>query len=130
MHKTMAERISGDTAGGVSYDFPVFRFDGSRPSARCLHPGGAARRRTAGRRRDRRADAEAAPGRGRAPHPGQPHHRAVGQPVGRTQYLFGDRQGRFHLGTRTNFNRDFPLLDGRIRLVADLIDAACRPTSA
>lgn len=31
-------------------------------------------------------------------------------PVGRAQYHFGDVQGRFHLGTRTNFNRDFPLL--------------------
>ena len=31
-------------------------------------------------------------------------------PVGRAQYLFGDLEGRFHLGTRTNFNRDFPLL--------------------
>jgi predicted deacylase len=31
-------------------------------------------------------------------------------PIGRTQYLFGELQGRFHLGSRTNFNRDFPLL--------------------
>jgi predicted deacylase len=31
-------------------------------------------------------------------------------PIGRAQYLYGDHQGRFHLGTRTNFNRSFPLL--------------------
>ena len=32
-------------------------------------------------------------------------------PIGRSQYLFGDLQGRFHFGTRGNFNRDFPLLE-------------------
>ena len=32
-------------------------------------------------------------------------------PIGRAQYLFGDLQGRFHLGSRTNFNRDFPLIE-------------------
>ncbi len=32
-------------------------------------------------------------------------------PIGRAQYMFGGLQGRFHLGTRTNFNRDFPLID-------------------
>jgi len=31
-------------------------------------------------------------------------------PVGRAQYFLGEQQGRFHLGTRTNFNRDFPLV--------------------
>ncbi|TIX34434.1 MAG: succinylglutamate desuccinylase/aspartoacylase family protein, partial [Mesorhizobium sp.] len=31
-------------------------------------------------------------------------------PIGRAQYHFGEHQGRFHLGTRTNFNRGFPLL--------------------
>lgn len=31
-------------------------------------------------------------------------------PIGRAQYHFGEHQGRFHLGTRTNFNRAFPLL--------------------
>ena len=31
-------------------------------------------------------------------------------PIGRAQELFGGLQGRFHLGTRTNFNRHFPLI--------------------
>lgn len=34
----------------------------------------------------------------------------VANPVGR-QMLFGDLQGRHHVGSRTNFNRDFPLLE-------------------
>jgi len=109
MRKTM-ERIAGDTAG-VSYEFPVLRFEGSSADApdvymqAALHagelPGVVAIHALLPRLR--KAEAE---------------HRIRGNvtivpwanPVGRTQYLFGDHQGRFHLGTRTNFNRDFPLL--------------------
>ena len=35
---------------------------------------------------------------------------AWANPIGRAQYHFGEHQGRFNLGTRTNFNRSFPLL--------------------
>jgi predicted deacylase len=31
-------------------------------------------------------------------------------PIGAAQYLFSDHQGRFELGSRTNFNRDYPLV--------------------
>ncbi len=42
---------------------------------------------------------------------GRDHAVPHANPVGRAQYHFGAVQGRFHLGTRTNFNRDFPLLE-------------------
>jgi len=31
-------------------------------------------------------------------------------PIGAAQYLYGEGQGRFEQGSRTNFNRDFPLV--------------------
>jgi predicted deacylase len=36
-------------------------------------------------------------------------------PIGAAQSHFGELQGRFDLGTRTNFNRDFPLISVRER---------------
>lgn len=43
-------------------------------------------------------------------------------PIGTAQSHFGELQGRFDLGSRTNFNRDFPLiaLGDRDRLIDDL----------
>ncbi|MFP3543152.1 M14 family metallopeptidase [Rhizobium sp. SIMBA_035] len=43
-------------------------------------------------------------------------------PIGAAQSHFGELQGRFDLGSRTNFNRDFPLISLRDRdtLVEDL----------
>ncbi|TIM22248.1 MAG: succinylglutamate desuccinylase/aspartoacylase family protein, partial [Mesorhizobium sp.] len=104
------ERIAGDSEG-VSYEFPVFRFDGSdkaAPSAylqAALHagelPGVVA------------IDAlmpmlERAGAEGRIK--GNITVVPQANPIGRAQYHFGEHQGRFHLGTRTNFNRGFPLL--------------------
>lgn len=110
MHKSI-ETIVGDTEG-VSYEFPVFRFSGASagaPSAylqAALHggelPGVVA------------IDALMPKLRGAADE-----GRVLGNitvvpwanPIGRAQYQFGDHQGRFHFGTRNNFNRDFPLLE-------------------
>ncbi|MCF6117283.1 succinylglutamate desuccinylase/aspartoacylase family protein [Mesorhizobium muleiense] len=109
------ERIAGDSEG-VSYEFPVFRFEGFRfdgsdkaaPSAylqAALHagelPGVVA------------IDAlmpmlEKAEAEGRIK--GSITIVPQANPIGRAQYHFGEHQGRFHLGTRTNFNRGFPLL--------------------
>ncbi|SJM32332.1 succinylglutamate desuccinylase/aspartoacylase domain-containing protein [Mesorhizobium delmotii] len=104
------ERIAGDSEG-VSYEFPVLRFDGSdkaAPSAylqAALHagelPGVVA------------IDAlmpmlEKAEAEGRIK--GDITIVPQANPIGRAQYHFGEHQGRFHLGTRTNFNRGFPLL--------------------
>lgn len=104
------ERIAGDSEG-VSYEFPVYRLAGTvagAPSAylqAALHagelPGTVAIHALMPKLR--KAEAE---------------HRLRGDvtvvpwanPIGRAQYLFGDHQGRFHLGTRVNFNREFPLL--------------------
>ena len=109
MHKTI-ERIEGDTAG-ISYEIPVLRFKGSSlaaPSAylqAALHggefPGVVAI--DALMPKLRAAEAE---GRIRGNISVVPW----ANPIGRGQYMYGDLQGRFHFGTRTNFNRDFPLL--------------------
>lgn len=109
MQKTI-ERIAGDT-DGIAYEFPVLRFAGSDRNApraylqAALHggemPGVVAIDRLmpmllAAERDGRiRGDITMVP---------------WANPIGRSQYLIGDLQGRFHLGTRTNFNRDFPLI--------------------
>ncbi|RWN98754.1 succinylglutamate desuccinylase/aspartoacylase family protein [Mesorhizobium sp.] len=104
------ERIAGDSEG-VSYEFPVFRFEGTDKAASsaylqaALHagelPGVVA------------IDAlmpmlEKAEAEGRIK--GNITVVPQANPIGRAQYHFGEHQGRFHLGTRTNFNRGFPLL--------------------
>ncbi|TIL32415.1 succinylglutamate desuccinylase/aspartoacylase family protein [Mesorhizobium sp.] len=104
------ERIVGDSEG-VSYEFPVFRFEGTDKAASsaylqaALHagelPGVVA------------IDAlmpmlEKAEAEGRTK--GNITIVPQANPIGRAQYHFGEHQGRFHLGTRTNFNRGFPLL--------------------
>lgn len=109
--KKSIETIHGDT-NGVVYSFPVYRFSGSGSAApnaylqAALHagelPGTAAIHMLMPKLR--KAEAE---GRIRGDITIVPE----ANPVGRTQYTFGERQGRFHLGTRTNFNRDFPRLE-------------------
>ncbi|TIM50556.1 succinylglutamate desuccinylase/aspartoacylase family protein [Mesorhizobium sp.] len=104
------ERIAGDSQG-VSYEFPVFRFEGTDKAASsaylqaALHagelPGVVA------------IDVlmpmlEKAEAEGRIK--GDITIVPQANPIGRAQYHFGEHQGRFHLGTRTNFNRGFPLL--------------------
>lgn len=105
------ETILGDTEG-VAYAFPVYRFDGSDPAApaayiqAALHagelPGVVAIDVLMPKLRQAEAD-----GRIRGRLTVVP----AANPVGRAQYHFGEVQGRFHLGTRTNFNREFPLLE-------------------
>ena len=109
MHKSI-ETILGDTEG-VAYAFPVYQFEGSDPAApaaylqAALHagelPGVVAIDVLMPKLR--KAEAE---GRIRGRLTVVP----AANPVGRAQYHFGQVEGRFHLGTRTNFNRDFPLL--------------------
>jgi predicted deacylase len=110
MQKTI-EILTGDTEG-VHYSFPVFTFAGTdedAPSAyiqAALHagelPGTVAI--DALLPALRRAEDE---GRVR----GQITVVPAANPIGRAQFHFGELEGRFHLGTRANFNRDFPLLD-------------------
>lgn len=108
MQKTI-EIIDGDTPG-ITYNFPVYRFDGGAdaPSAylqAALHgdelPGVVAI--DALMPKLRQAEAE---GRIR----GRITIVPSANPIGRSQFLFGELQGRFALGSRVNFNRDFPLL--------------------
>lgn len=114
--------VSGDTQG-VEWRLPVFRFKGSEPAApsvyiqAALHAGelpGTAllhflleRLRAADAEGVIRGDITIVP---------------QANPIGLAQTHFGEMQGRFDLGSRTNFNRDFPLvaLAERETLVADL----------
>lgn len=104
------ERITGDTEG-VSYEFPVLRFAGAdkaAPSAylqAALHAGELPGVVAIDALMPMLAKAEA---EGRIK--GSITIVPWANPIGRAQYHFGEHQGRFHLGTRTNFNRGFPLL--------------------
>lgn len=107
------ERLSGDTPG-ADYRLTVLRFDGrsaDAPSAylqAALHaselPGVAALHYLVplleGAERDGRLLGRITV----VPH---------ANPIGAAQILFGELQGRFALGSRVNFNRDFPLLQTR-----------------
>ena len=110
MQKTI-EKLVGDTEG-VSYEFPVFRFEGTTgqaPSAylqAALHAGELPGVVAIHALMPKLIKAEAE-GRIRGDIAIVP----AANPVGRAQFHFGGLEGRFHLGTRTNFNRDFPLLD-------------------
>jgi predicted deacylase len=110
MKKTI-EKLPGDTEG-ISYELTVFRFKGSSKKAptayiqAALHagelPGVVAIHALMPKLRAAEAEGRIL---------GDITIVPAANPVGRAQYHFGDVQGRFHLGTRTNFNRDFPLLD-------------------
>jgi predicted deacylase len=110
MEKTI-ERIAGETEG-VAYEFPVFRFKGNAKTAPSAYLQAALH---AGELPGTVAIDALMPLLAKAEREG----RILGaitvvpwaNPIGRAQYHFGEQQGRFHLGTRTNFNRDFPLID-------------------
>jgi predicted deacylase len=109
MQKTI-ERIKGDTSG-VTYDFPVYHFSGSAPDTPGAYIQAALH---AGELPGTVAIHALMPLLKKAEAEGRILGRLTivpgANPVGRAQYHFGDLEGRFHLGTRTNFNRDFPLL--------------------
>lgn len=125
--KKTTETIVGDSAG-TAYVFSVYRFAGSNPAAptayiqAALHgdelPGVVAVHTLMPRLR--KAEAE---GRVRGNIMVVP----FANPIGFGQYLLGGQQGRFHLGTRTNFNRNFPMLSdpgGQIPSSQDLTEPA------
>ncbi len=104
------ERIAGDTEG-VSYEFPVFRFAGSDKAAPSAYLQAALH---AGELPGVVAIDALMPALNKAEAEGRIRGNITivpwANPIGRAQYHFGEHQGRFHLGTRTNFNRGFPLL--------------------
>ena len=104
------ETISGDTEG-VAYEFPVFRFEGSDGAARGAYIQAALH---AGELPGTVAIDALMPMLEKAEAQARIRQRITvvpwANPVGRAQYFLGEQQGRFHLGTRTNFNRDFPLV--------------------
>lgn len=102
--------IGGDTAG-IAWRLPVFRFKGNEATApsvylqAALHanelPGTALLHFLL--ERLRRADVDGA-------ILGDITVIPQANPIGLAQSHFGEMQGRFELGSRTNFNRDFPLV--------------------
>ena len=114
--------IGGDTAG-ISWRVPLFRFRGSDAGAPSVHiqaalhanelPGTALLHFLL--ERLRKAEAEGA-------IRGDITVIPQANPIGLAQSHFGEMEGRFDLGTRTNFNRDFPLvaLGERDMLLADI----------
>jgi predicted deacylase len=102
--------IAGDTPG-LEWRLPVFRFTGTRPQApriyiqAALHanelPGTALLHFLL--ERLRQAESEGA-------ILGDITVVPQANPIGSAQAHFGELQGRFDLGTRANFNRDFPLI--------------------
>jgi predicted deacylase len=114
--------IPGDTPG-IEWRLPVLRFAGSDPAAPTIHiqaalhagelPGTAALHFLCERLRQAESD-----GRVRSRITIVPQ----ANPIGAAQSHFGELQGRFDLGSRTNFNRDFPLipLTDRAELTEDL----------
>ena len=109
MERTV-EEIVGDTPGHV-YTYSVYRFRGrgdGAPTAylqAALHGGELPGTVALDRLMERLRQAE---GEGRIL--GDITVVPTANPIARGQQLFGELQGRFHLGTRINFNRDFPLL--------------------
>jgi predicted deacylase len=109
--RTEDERIAGDTPG-TEWRLRVHRYDGIDPGApraylqAALHggelPGVAALHYLLPM--IARAEAE---GRLLGSVTAVPQ----ANPIGAGQSLFGENQGRFSLASRTNFNRDFPLID-------------------
>lgn len=102
--------IGGDTAG-IEWRVPVFRFKGSDAKAPSVHiqaalhanelPGTALLHFLLERLRKAEAD-----GAIRGDITVVPQANSIG--LG--QYHFGEMEGRFDLGSRSNFNRDFPLV--------------------
>lgn len=114
--------IEADTPG-AAWRFPVFRFRGSEKGApsvyiqAALHAGELPGTALAHFLLQRLEQAEAE-GAIRGDIIVVPH----ANPIGLAQSHFGTLQGRFDLGTRGNFNRDFPLiaLDARDTLLEGL----------
>ncbi|WFU02125.1 succinylglutamate desuccinylase/aspartoacylase family protein [Rhizobium sp. CB3171] len=107
--------IDGDTPG-IAWRLPVLHFSGSKPDApkvyiqAALHagelPGTALAHFLCERLRQAETEGAVLSDIIVVPH---------ANPIGAAQSHFGEMQGRFDLGTRTNFNRDFPLISARDR---------------
>lgn len=102
--------IAADTPG-LEWRLPVFRFRGTKPGApatylqAALHanelPGTALLHFLVEKLRQAESEGRILGDITVVPQ---------ANPIGAAQLHFGELQGRFDLGTRTNFNRDFPLI--------------------
>ncbi|CDM56024.1 MULTISPECIES: M14 family zinc carboxypeptidase [Rhizobium] len=107
--------IAGDTAG-IEWRLPVLRFKGSDPAApkvyiqAALHadelPGTALVHYLCESLRQSESAGQIKSDIIVVPH---------ANPIGAAQSHFGELQGRFDLGSRTNFNREFPLISVKDR---------------
>ncbi len=125
--KTEIETIAGETPG-IAYELIVHQFTGTDASAPRVYiqsglhaderPGVAAMHFLIPMLE--KAEAE---GRLKGSLTLVPH----ANPIGAAQHLYGEHMGRFATGTRTNFNRDFPVPDENgVRL----LDQATAPVFA
>lgn len=125
--KTEIETIAGETPG-IAYELIIHHFAGSDASAPRVYiqsglhaderPGVAAMHFLIPMLE--KAEAE---GRLKGSLTLVPH----ANPIGAAQHLYGEHMGRFATGTRTNFNRDFPVPDENgVRL----LDQATAPVFA
>lgn len=116
--------IPGDTPG-TEWRLPVLRFKGGDPKAPKTYIRAALH---AGELPERCCCISFAKGCGRQKTSGEIAGDITivpqANPIGAAQSHFGELQGRFDLGSRTNFNRDFPLIStaDRPTLIEDLDD--------
>ncbi|AKI02799.1 putative deacylase [Hoeflea sp. IMCC20628] len=109
--KTEIESIAGETPG-IAYQLIVHRFSGSDDSAPRVYiqaglhaderPGVAALHYLIPMLEQAEAEGRLLGSLTLVPH---------ANPIGAAQHLYGEHMGRFATGTRTNFNRDFPVPD-------------------
>lgn len=114
--------IAGDMPG-IEWRLPVLRFKGSERDAPKVHtqaalhagelPGTAVLHYLCERLRQAESEGALLGDITVVPH---------ANPIGAAQSHFGELQGRFDLGSRVNFNRDFPLISAKDRasLIEDL----------
>lgn len=109
--KTEIETIAGETPG-IAYQLIVHRFEGSDAAAPRVYiqsglhaderPGVAAMHFLIPMLEKAEAEGRLLGSLTLVPH---------ANPIGAAQHLYGEHMGRFATGTRTNFNRDFPVPD-------------------
>lgn len=122
--KTEIESIAGETPG-IAYELIIHRLNGSDDNAPRVYiqaglhaderPGVAALHYLIPMLEQAEADGRLLGSLTLVPH---------ANPIGAAQHLYGEHMGRFATGTRTNFNRDFPVPDENGVRILDSASAA------
>ena len=122
--KTEIDSIAGETPG-IAYELIIHRLNGSDDNAPRVYiqaglhaderPGVAALHYLIPMLEQAEADGRLLGSLTLVPH---------ANPIGAAQHLYGEHMGRFATGTRTNFNRDFPVPDENGGRILDSASAA------